>query len=148
MIGDLPSLREFKKRLRGCMPEAAEGFRRVNIPPRRNVYHQGDDASAVYLIDWGRIKTVSLSLDGKECLLAIYGKGDLFGEVSLAGPSKRLESATAMEQTIVMRMECDAFHSCLKENALVMEFVRYLAIRIAEQQQTIANLATADSEHR
>ena len=41
-----------------------------------------------------------------------------------------------------------AFFLHLINNSLVEGFVRYLATRVGDQQQTIANLITVDSEHR
>ena len=38
--------------------------------------------------------------------------------------------------------------ACLSRDSLFEGFVRYLAVRIADQQQVIANLVTVDSEQR
>src|SRR5437667_4883408 len=102
----------------------------------------------VYFIESGQIKLLMLSADGKECLLAIHSAGDIFGELCLSGLGSRLETATAMKQTILKQIPCTQFFGRLHRDSLFEGFVRYLAVRIADQQQVIANLVTVDSEQR
>jgi CRP/FNR family transcriptional regulator, cyclic AMP receptor protein len=89
-----------------------------------------------------------LSSDGKECILAIHTAGDIFGELRLAGLGSRLETATAMKETILKQIPCNQFFARLSRDSLFPGFVQYLAVRIADQQQVIANLVTVDSEQR
>jgi CRP-like cAMP-binding protein len=88
-----------------------------------------------------------LSPEGKECLLAIHSAGDIFGELCLCGLGARLETATAMEETILKKIPSSRFLACLSRDSLEA-LVRYLAVRVADQQQVIANLVTVDSEQR
>ena len=89
-----------------------------------------------------------LSPEGKECLLAIHSAGDIFGELCLCGLGARLETATAMEETILKKIPSSRFLACLSRDSLLEGLVRYLAVRVADQQQVIANLVTVDSEQR
>ncbi|MGZ8843141.1 MAG: Crp/Fnr family transcriptional regulator [Pyrinomonadaceae bacterium] len=139
----------FKERLHASLERE-----RLELPAiRRVVKHQpvymcGDAAEMVYFIESGRIKLLMLSPEGKECLLAIYTSGDIFGELCLAGAGPRQETAMAMEDTTLKRIPFSSFFSHLSRNALVEGFVDYLAARVADQQLVIANLITVDSEHR
>jgi len=89
-----------------------------------------------------------LSSEGKECLLAIHSAGDVFGELCLSGLGTRLETAIAMKQTVLKQIPSSQFLGRLSHDSLFEGFVRYLAVRIADQQQVIANLVTVDSEQR
>src|SRR5512132_4421510 len=60
----------------------------------------------------------------------------------------RLETATAMKQTTLKQIPSSQFFARLGRDSLFEGFVRYLAVRIADQQQVIANLVTVDSEQR
>jgi CRP-like cAMP-binding protein len=80
--------------------------------------------------------------------LAIHSAGDVFGELCLSGLGTRLETATAMKQTMLKQIPCSQFLGRLSRDSLYEGFVRYLAVRIADQQQVIANLVTVDSEQR
>jgi CRP-like cAMP-binding protein len=102
----------------------------------------------VYFIESGQIKLLMLSAEGKECLLAIHSGGDIFGELCLSGLGARLETATAMKATTLKQIPCSKFFARLSHDWLFEGFVRYLAVRIADQQQVIANLVTVDSEQR
>jgi len=122
--------------------------RAVKIGRHANVYNSGDQDELVYFIETGQIKLLMLSSEGKECLLAIYSDGDIFGELCLSGLGARLETATAMKATILKQIPCAQFFARLTRDSLSEGFVRYLAARIADQQQVIANLVTVDSEQR
>jgi CRP-like cAMP-binding protein len=102
----------------------------------------------VYFIESGQIKLLMLSTEGKECLLAIHSAGDIFGELCLSGLGARLETATAMKATTLKQIPYGQFFERLSRDSLFEGFVRYLAVRIADQQQVIANLVTVDSEQR
>jgi CRP-like cAMP-binding protein len=89
-----------------------------------------------------------LSPEGRECLLAIHTAGDIFGELCLSGLSARVETAIAMEETVLKQIPCPRFFARLSRDGLFEGFVQYLAVRIADQQQVISNLVTVDSEQR
>jgi CRP/FNR family cyclic AMP-dependent transcriptional regulator len=79
---------------------------------------------------------------------AIHSAGDIFGELCLSGSGARLETATAMKATILKQILSSQFLARLSRDSLHAGFVRYLAARIADQQQVIANMVTMDSEQR
>ena len=122
--------------------------RAVTFAKQANVYTCGDRDELVYFIESGQIKLLMLSPDGRECLLAVLTAGDIFGELSLSGIGARLETATAMEETKIKQIPCSKFFTRLSQDALTEGFVRYLAVRIADQHQVIADLVTVDSEQR
>ena len=138
----------FKERLRESLQRETLHSRSVKIARHADVYTSGDQDEMVYFIESGQIKLLMLSPEGKECLLAIHSAGDIFGELCLCGSVSRPETATAMEETILKKIPSSQFLARLSRDALLDGFVRYLAVRIADQQQAIANLLTVDSEQR
>jgi CRP/FNR family transcriptional regulator, cyclic AMP receptor protein len=138
----------FKQQLRDSLQRETANTGAVNIARHTNVYTCGDRDDMVYFIESGQVKLLMLSSEGKECLLAIHGAGDLFGELCLSGLGARLETATAMKATTLKQIPCSQFFARLGRDSLFEGFVRYLAVRIADQQQVIANLVTVDSEQR
>jgi CRP/FNR family transcriptional regulator, cyclic AMP receptor protein len=143
-----PQSYSFKARLHQSLQRATLNFPTVHVGKHQSVYICGDPAEAVYFIHSGQVKLLMLSPDGKECLLAIQTAGDTFGELCLAESGPRRETAIAMEDTRLKRFPCSGFFQHLSQNCLVEGFVQYLAGRIGDQQQVIANLITVDSEHR
>jgi CRP/FNR family transcriptional regulator, cyclic AMP receptor protein len=148
MIQETPQADLFKQQMRESLRQETLNSRAVTIAKHDNVYRCGDNDELVYFIESGQIKLLMLSPGGKECLLAIHAAGDIFGELCLSGLGVRLETAIAMEDTVIKQIPCSNFFERLDRDALFEGFVRYLAVRIADQQQVIANLVTVDSEQR
>ena len=148
MIQQTPEAERFKQQMRDSLRLETLNSRAVTIPRHANVYTCGDQDEMVYFIESGQIKLLLLSPDGKECLLAIHSSGDVFGELCLAGLGGRHETAAAMKETKLKQIPCAQFFARLNRDSLSEGFVRYLAVRIADQQQVIANLVTVDSEQR
>jgi CRP/FNR family transcriptional regulator, cyclic AMP receptor protein len=138
----------FKLELKRSLLEETLNSRALTIEKNQNVYTCGDEDEMVYFIESGEVKLLMLSPDGRECLLAIHSTGDIFGELCLSGLRARLETATAMEETVLKQIPQSKFFARLERDGLFGGFVQYLAVRIAEQQQVIANLVTVDSEQR
>lgn len=143
-----PSIGLFKRQLNDSVRIANQGVPSVRIPKNRSVYINGDECEHIYFIESGRIKLSMLSPGGKECILAIYSEGDIFGELSLSYPSPRRETATAMTDTVIKKISNSKFLSQLTADSLLEGFIRYLAVRISDQQEVINNLVTVDSEQR
>jgi CRP/FNR family cyclic AMP-dependent transcriptional regulator len=148
MIQDTPQATQFKLQLRESLERETLDTRAIKVARHANVYNSGDQDEMVYFVESGQVKLLMLSSDGKECLLAIHGGGDIFGELCLSGIGARQETATAMKTTSLKLIPCAQFFDRLKRDSLFEGFVRYLAVRVADQQQVIANLVTVDSEQR
>jgi len=137
----------FGQRLAASIRQHPLAVSTLNVPKHANVYTCGECDGKVYLIESGPIKTLVLSPDGKQCLLSIFTTNDVFGELCLAG-GERVETATAMEDSVLKQMACPDFLALVTGDGLEEDFIKYLAIRLASQQRLIANFATVDSEHR
>ncbi|HJQ27190.1 MAG TPA: Crp/Fnr family transcriptional regulator [Blastocatellia bacterium] len=148
MIKHNPATILFKKQMQESLRREVKNSNAIKIAEHDNVYTVGEAVEMVYYIESGKVKLVMSSFEGKECMLAIHGAGDIFGELCLSGLQGRLETATAMEDTVLRQVPCGRFLERLSQDALLEGFIRYLTVRIADQQEVIANLVTADSEQR
>ena len=148
MIQETPQVNLFKHQMRESLRQETLISRAVTIAKHDNIYTCGDNDELVYFIESGQVKLLMLSPEGRECLLAIHTAGDIFGELCLSGLGARLETATAMEETILKQIPCPEFLARLGSDALFEGFSQYLVVRIAGQQQVIANLMRVDSEQR
>lgn len=138
----------FKRDMRASLLKATKSSKSLKVFKNEEVYVVGDQRETVYFIESGQIKLVMLSAEGKECMIAVHGSGDVFGELCLSGLGGRLETATAMEDCTLKEIPSETFLTRLTRDSLLEGFVRYLTVRIADQQQVIAHLVTVDSEHR
>lgn len=148
MIQHAPKADLFKQQLRISLEHGTKNSRSIKFAKHANVYTCGDKSENVYFIESGQVKLLMLSPAGKECLIAIYAEGDVFGEMCLSELGLRLETANAMEETWIKQIPCSKFFSRLTDDSLLEGFVRYLTVRISDQQDVISNLVTVDSEHR
>jgi CRP/FNR family cyclic AMP-dependent transcriptional regulator len=147
-IQQTPQADEFKQQLRDSLQREPVISRSLKIARHANVYTAGDQDKAVYFIESGQIKLLMHSTEGRECLLALHSAGDIFGELCLSGLDSRQSTAMAMRATTLKQIPETQFFARLSRDSLFEGFVRYLAVRIADQQHVIANLVTADSEQR
>jgi CRP/FNR family cyclic AMP-dependent transcriptional regulator len=148
MIQDYPNTDLFKEQMRESLLREVRNSRAIKIAKDQNVYTCGEQDEMVYFIESGQVKLLMQSSEGKECMLAIHAPGDVFGELCLSGLAGRLETATAMEDTLLKKVPCAKFLERLATDSLLEGFVKYLAVRVADQQEVIANLVTVDSEQR
>jgi len=148
MIQETPQSDLFKKQLGQSLVSETRNSRAVKFARHENVYTVGEQDEMVYYIESGQVKLVMDSPEGRECILAIHSAGDIFGELCLSGISGRLETAITMKPTTVKRIPSDQFFTRLQHDSLMEGFVRYLAVRVADQQQVISNLVMVDSEQR
>ena len=148
MVQQISQSDQFKEQMQGSLFSEIKNSSPIKVRKHKHVYTVGDERESVYFIEKGQVKLVMVSSEGKECMLAIHGPGDVFGELCLSGLGGRLETATAMEDSFLKEIPCTKFLDRLAKDALLEGFVKYLAVRVADQQQVIANLVTVDSEQR
>ena len=148
MIQQRSSSDQFKEQLQGSLFNETKNSSPIKVGKHDHVYTIGDERETVYFIEKGQIKLVMSSSEGKECMLAILGAGDVFGELCLSGLGGRRETATAMEDSFLKEIPCGKFLGRLAKDSLLEGFIKYMALRVSDQQQVIANLVTVDSEQR
>ena len=71
---------------------------------KQTIYTQGDTAEAMFYIQAGIVKLAIRSRRGKTAVVAILSKGDFFGEGCLGGRSRRISTASALEQSTIIRV--------------------------------------------
>ena len=121
----------------------------VRFAPAAVIYAQGDRASSVWYIQRGRVKLSVLSSAGKEAIVAILGPGDFFGEGCLAGQLRRMGTATAMEETLVMRIGKQAMTRTLHgEAGLSDRFIAHMLARNIRIEEDLVDQLFNSSEKR
>ncbi len=138
----------FKEQIQETCRKQSLGGCSIRVSKNQRVYTTGERGETIYLVESGQIKLLVPSPEGKECLLAIRTVGDIFGELCLCGQSARLETAIAMRDVTLKQVYHRRFLDHLKRESLLEGLVRYLALRIADQQELITTLATMNSEQR
>ena len=126
-----------------------EGRKVVLFPRKREIFAQGDKADAVFYIQTGKVKLTVVSKTGKEATIGILGEGDFFGEASLAGQALRMDSATAMTDCAVLRIDKKAMMEALhRKHEFSDMFVAYLLARNIRYEEDLVDQLFNSSEKR
>jgi len=126
-----------------------EGRKSVLFQRKQGIFAQGDTADAVFYIQTGKVKLTVVSKTGKEATIGILGDGDFFGEGSLAGQGLRMDSATAMTDCVVLRIDKKAMMEALhREHEFSDMFVAYLLARNIRYEEDLVDHLFNSSEKR
>ena len=148
MIEYTSQAEQYKYQIRNLLQQETLSYRLIKVARHDHVFTCGDEALMVYLIDNGQVKLLSPSPEGKECLVAIYTRGDIFGELCLCGQNTRQCTAIAMKDTVLKQIPCSSIAAVLRRQPDLGALVQYLVARVAEQEQIISSLLTVNSERR
>ena len=114
--------------------------------------HRGDvvfEANAVpehlYVVEDGRIAIASRSIDGRESVLALMERGDLFGEMGLLDGLGRSAEARALETSQITEISYAPVREVFDENpALLWGVVALLAGRLRNTDSALADSVFLD----
>ena len=125
------------------------GRKVVAFPKKETVFAQGDAADSVFYIQEGKVRLTVVSKIGKEATLGILGKGEFFGEGSLAGQPLRMGSATAMTDCQLLQIDKKAMTLALhREHRFSDMFVAYLLTRNIRYEEDLVDQLFNSSEKR
>jgi CRP/FNR family cyclic AMP-dependent transcriptional regulator len=120
-----------------------------NYLKNQTVFSQGDLADAVFYVQDGKVKVTVVSDQGKEAIVAIHGKEDFFGEGCLTGQPRRLATAAAMTESVIMRLDKAATVRVLHDEPAFSEmFLSYILTRNARVEEDLVDQLFNSSEKR
>src|ERR1035438_7327167 len=112
-------------------------------------FAQGDRADAIFQLEKGKLKLTVVSSQGKEAVIALLTAGDFFGEGCLAGQIKRMCTATAMTDCVIVRMEKPEMTRVLRDEPVFAEsFLHYLLSRNIRIEEDLVDQLFNSSEKR
>jgi len=115
----------------------------------QRIFTQDDPADSVFYIQKGRVKITVVSEQGKEAVVAVLGKDKFFGEGCLAGQTLRMATATAMNDSEIMRLEKQAIVRTLHDESAFSElFVAHLLARTIRVEEDLVDQLFNSSEKR
>lgn len=100
---------------------------------------------ALYWIVDGSVKVQMMSADGRELTLALFGPGDLIGELILANARRNAPSVVTREETTVLWLDRESFIRCLDMSpALCRNLAWELSQRLLAADERLQAFATLD----
>lgn len=118
--------------------------------PRGTVlFHERDESDSVVLLIAGRVKTYSLTREGKEVVFAFRGPGDLLGELAAVDGRPRSAAVAALEDVEATFVGAAAFRSFLADHPRVaLLLLEMLSSRLRDADRKRVEFAAYDTVGR
>ena len=95
------------------------------------VFRKGSEGDALYIVKNGSIKIALPSPDGEEMILALFSRGDFFGEMALVDGMPRSADAVALEPSDLFVLDRKGFLGFLKGNeSAIQAILTALSLRL------------------
>jgi CRP-like cAMP-binding protein len=113
------------------------------------IFSQGDIADTVFYIKVGGVKLTVVSEQGKEAVVAVLGGDNFFGEACLNGTSRRLSTAIATTEAIILQIQKAAMIRVIHEEPTFGEmFIAHLLDRTIRIEADLVDQLFNSSEKR
>ena len=127
----------------------AQGRTLSSYRKKQSIFAQGDVADSIFYIKEGKIKVTVVSHQGKEAVVALLGPDEFLGEGCLIGQPKRLATASAMTECVVMRLEKTEVMRVLQDEPAFSEmFMSHILTRNARVEEDLVDQLFNSTEKR
>jgi CRP/FNR family cyclic AMP-dependent transcriptional regulator len=125
--------------------EIASVAKRRTFRSGEAIFHRDDPGQVLYVIKEGKVKICLTSPDGQEISLAVFGKGDYFGELSLLDNLGRSADAIALEKVECYTLQRSDFHRAIMKNPkIAIQVLEVLSKRLRNTDQQVEDLRVLD----
>lgn len=109
------------------------------------LFRELDDPTELYVVVSGRIAMVNRSMDGRESVVALMEKGDLFGEMPLFDGLARSTDGRALESSDVIAIPYAPLRKLYADDpTLLWRVVELLAVRLRVMDGVLADSVFLD----
>jgi CRP/FNR family transcriptional regulator, cyclic AMP receptor protein len=109
------------------------------------LFTEGEDAEELFVVTDGRIAIANKSIDGRESMMALMERGDLFGEMPLFDGLTRSAEARALEPSEVICIPYEPVRSLYEDDpTLLWRVVALLAGRLRTTDEALADSVFLD----
>jgi len=113
------------------------------------IFSEGIDATAFFIVVSGKVKIYKLSPDGKEYTLHIHGPGDLVAEAAIFDSMVYPASCLALEDTTLMRVSREGFLNLIRAHPeLSLKMMSGYSKRLRQFVAKIEELSLKDIKSR
>ncbi|HXN06777.1 MAG TPA: Crp/Fnr family transcriptional regulator [Nitrospiria bacterium] len=121
----------------------------LNYSKNQILFSQGDNADAVFNILKGKVSISVISPRGKEAIIATLDRGSFLGESCLNGQTTHTSTATAIEQSEIVRISKGAMIQALHDDPVFSEyFMVHLVSRNLRIEEDLVDQLFNSSEKR
>lgn len=105
------------------------------------LFAEGDESDQLFLVESGRIAMSQRSVDGRESVIALMERGDLFGEMPLFDGLGRSAEARALEASAVTVVDYEPVRAIYEERPALL----WSVVALLSQRLRVTDSALADS---
>jgi len=116
---------------------------------REVLYLPGDAGDRIYLLKRGVVKISALQEDGREVLLALLHKGEVFGEEAVLEDAPRDHLAEAYEDALICIITRQDFMDMLRSHPeMVFKITKLIGLRLKTFRNRVENLLYKGASQR
>ena len=131
------------------LTKLGRGKTSLRFSQKHTIFSQGEAAEAVFYVRMGKVKLTVVSQQGKEAVIALLERGAFFGQTCLAGQAVRTATATAVEDSDIVRIDKEAMiHVLHEEPAFAEQFLAYLLAHTIRIEEDLVDQLFNSSEKR
>ncbi len=130
--------------------EMAEKHQFIRYKKGDFIYMPDEPHKHVFLISDGRVKLGSYTQEGEEVVKAILSRGEIFGELAIAGEMKTKEFAKAMDHsTTLCPLTIEDLKMMMKENEeLNFAIIKVIGLKFRKVERKVESMVFKDSKTR
>ncbi|MCB9308003.1 MAG: Crp/Fnr family transcriptional regulator [Lewinellaceae bacterium] len=119
-------------------------------PKFQFIFMPDEPAEHLYFLVKGRVKTGTFSHDGREVIKEILQPETLFGDLALAGETRRSEFAQALhDEAEYISIKVSDFQTLMQQNQkLIFACMQHLTHRLQRVEERLAKLVLKDARER
>ena len=113
------------------------------------IYMPDELASHIYMVVNGRVKIGHYLENGEEVVTSILTKGEIFGELAVAGEDKRRDFAQAVEDVTICPLTTAELKELMYENKeLSFKILKLIGLRLMKLERKLELLVFKDARTR
>lgn len=130
--------------------QLAEFMQFRSAPRYHFVFVPDETAEHLYFLIQGRVKTGTFSSEGREIIKELISPETLFGDLALAGETKRSEFAQSLHDGAdYLVIKLVDFQTIMQDNQrLMFACMQHLSQRLQRVEERLANLVVKDARER
>jgi CRP-like cAMP-binding protein len=109
------------------------------------IFAENDEPQELFVVTSGRIAISNRSIDGRESMVALMERGDLFGEMPLFDGLDRSAEARALEESVLIAIPYIPLRELYADKpAMLWQVVSLLAVRLRQMDSALADSVFLD----
>ncbi|EAU53847.1 Crp/Fnr family transcriptional regulator [Mariprofundus ferrooxydans] len=121
----------------------------IDVQKKNIVVQEFAPGDSMYVILSGEVKISTYSVDGREVVLALLGKGSFFGEMSLLDEQPRSATVTTMTDAKLAHIRRrDLVPLLMERPAITLKLLSEITSRLRRTSRVLERISSMDVPHR